>query len=210
MINHTQRPADFVALRGLDDTILQDLRYSTTNNFTGSIVHGYEANNAWLTRQAAEALVKVQKAIQYWGLSLYIFDAFRPQRAVQHFVDWSYEPENLALQQRFYPNMTKRQLFELGYIATRSSHMRGSTVDLTLATQTENGWQELDMGTEFDVFGLSAAPDYPDLTLTQRTNRLLLRSIMLQHGFHGFELEWWHFTLNNEPYPEHYFDFIVE
>ncbi len=210
MINHTQRPADFVKLSAYDATILQDLRYSTTNNFTGTIVNGYNANHAWLTRQAAEALVQVQQAIQPWGLSLYIFDAYRPQRAVQHFIHWSYEPENEVLQTRFYPNMTKRQLFELGYLATRSSHMRGSTVDLTLATQTEQGWQELDMGTEFDFFGLPAAPDYPHLTLTQRTNRLLLRSIMLQQGFHGFELEWWHFTLNNEPYPEHYFDFTVE
>ncbi|WP_020558201.1 M15 family metallopeptidase [Thiofilum flexile] len=210
MFDHTQRPANFVELKALAPSILQDLRYSTNNNFTGTVVTGYQANNAWLTHQAATALAQVQTAIQPWGLSLYIFDAYRPKRAVQHFIDWSYQPEDPTLQQRFYPNMTKRQLFEQGYIATRSSHMRGSTVDLTLATHTEHGWQELDMGTEFDVFGLSAAPDYPELTLTQRNNRLLLRSIMLQHGFHGFELEWWHFTLNNEPYPEHYFDFIVE
>lgn len=210
MIDTTKRPSDFVELRAYAPSILQDLRYSTPNNFTGTVVSGYNANNAWLTRKTAETLAQVQQAIQPWGLSLYIFDAYRPKQAVQHFIDWSYQAENPALQQRFYPHMTKRQLFELGYIATRSSHMRGSTVDLTLATQTAQGWQELDMGTEFDVFGLSAAPDYADLSLTQRTNRLLLRSLMLQHGFHGFELEWWHFTLNNEPYPEHYFDFVVD
>lgn len=210
MIDTTKRPNDFVELKVYAPSILQDLRYSTPNNFTGTVVRGYHANNAWVTRKTAEALAQVQQAIQPWGLALYIFDAYRPKRAVQHFIDWSYQPENPTLQQRFYPNMTKRQLFELGYIATRSSHMRGSTVDLTLATQTEQGWQELDMGTEFDVFGLSAAPDYTDLSLTQRNNRLLLRSLMLQHGFHGFELEWWHFTLNNEPYPEHYFDFVVD
>ena len=210
MFDHTKRPIDFVALNAYAPTIIQDLWYSTANNFTGTVVTGYHANNAWLTQKAASALAQVQAAIQPWGLSLYIFDAYRPQRAVQHFIEWSYQPEDPVLQQRFYPNMTKRQLFEQGYIATRSSHMRGSTVELTLATQTEQGWQELDMGTEFDVFGISAAPDYAALSQTQRNNRLLLRSLMLQHNFHGFELEWWHFTLNNEPYHEHYFDFIVE
>jgi len=199
-------PEPFVYVRDVVPDIREDMRYFGANNFMGRPVNGYDAPRAILTRPAAEALAKVQQDLTPWELGLQVFDAYRPQRAVSHFLRWEQEAESSATRARFHPDLSKQSLFEQGYIASRSSHTRGSTIDLSLVSQDD---EELDMATEFDFFGVESAPDYLKLDVQQRANRLLLRTVMEKHGFKGFSLEWWHFTLVNEPFPDQYFDFPV-
>ena len=203
-------PRGFVYLSEFAPNIVLDLRYHSSNNFLGRAVEGYLANEAILTLAAAKALQHVQDYAAEFGLGLKIFDAYRPQRAVEHFLRWETEAENPELAQRFHPHLTKAELFEQGYIAKRSSHTRGSTVDLTLIDLSDSSQTELEMGTEFDFFGETSAPLYAKLPVQQRANRLLLKSVMERYGFQGFDLEWWHFTLRQEPYPRQYFDFLVQ
>lgn len=206
----TSLPIGFVRLSTYAPTIIRDLRYVGSNNFLGATVEGYLKNEAILTIAAAKALVQVQTALLEFGLGLKIFDAYRPQRAVAHFLRWEHKPEDRAIAARFHPDLSKAELFAQGYIAKRSSHTRGSTVDLGLVNLQSPTYLELDMGTEFDFFGKASAPDYPKLTPDQRANRLLLKLVMERYGFQGFSLEWWHFTLRHEPYPHQYFDFVVQ
>jgi D-alanyl-D-alanine dipeptidase len=200
-------PDNFIYIEDLDLGIEEDLRYAGNNNFLGTKVDGYEASKAILTKPAASALAIAQQTARQKSLSLIIFDAFRPTRAIEHFHQWENEPENPELQKRFYPGLNKHALFESGYIANRSSHSRGSTVDLSLIHQKTR--QALDMGTEFDFFGEASWLDYPHLSQKQFENRHLLKDIMTQAGFETFPMEWWHFTLVNEPYPDTYFDFVI-
>lgn len=209
-MTQTQLPTGFVRLSAYAPTIIRDLRYYGSNNFLGETVDGYQKNEAILTTAAAKALVQVQNDLAEFGLGLKIFDAYRPQRAVSHFLRWEHRPEDRQIAKRFHPDLSKSELFAQGYIAKRSSHTRGSTVDLSLVDLKTTTQPELDMGTEFDFFGSASAPDYPKLTLNQRANRLLLKLIMERYGFQGFSLEWWHFTLRHEPYPHQYFDFVVQ
>ena len=209
-MTQAQLPTGFVRLSAFAPTVIRDIRYSSSNNFLGEKVDGYLNNEAILSTAAAKALVQVQAALAEFGLGLKIFDAYRPQRAVAHFLRWEHTPEDRQIAAHFHPDLSKSELFAQGYIAKRSSHTRGSTVDLSLVNLQNNAHPELDMGTEFDFFGKASAPNYPKLTADQRANRLLLKLIMEGYGFQGFGLEWWHFTLRHEPYPHQYFDFVVQ
>jgi zinc D-Ala-D-Ala dipeptidase len=206
----TTMPAGFVYLDEAVPGLVVDLRYYTSNNFVGAPVDGYLQPRPILSRPAAMALNGVQKALQPLGLSLKVFDAYRPQRAVNHFVRWGTDLADRKTKAVYYPDVAKENLFKEGYIAAQSSHSRGSTVDLTLVYRNASGGnQELDMGSPFDYFGPISWPTSLQVTPQQRANRLLLRSLMVAHGFAPYAQEWWHFTLRSEPYPDTYFNFPV-
>jgi zinc D-Ala-D-Ala dipeptidase len=196
-------PADFVSLARVDASIALDLRYATADNFVGARIDGYDTPRCLLTRAAAEALARVQSDLRAEGLGLRVFDCYRPQRAVDHFVRWSRAPDDAVAKARHYPAVEKRELFARGYIAVRSGHSRGSTVDLTLA---DRAGRELDLGTPFDFFDPRAAGDSRDVPEAAQALRAKLRAAMLQRGFVPYAAEWWHFTLATEPYPETIFD----
>lgn len=202
--------AGFVHVDEVAPEVVQELRYATTNNFVGERIDGYEAGRALLTRPAAEALQAVAAELQEAGLRLKLFDAYRPQRAVMHFVRWAQDTADTRTKADYYPRVAKADLFKLGYIALESGHSRGSTVDLTLLEQTDDGpWREVDMGTPFDFFGEEAASRSKLVSEAQQVRRRQLREVMERHGWVAYEAEWWHFTLGSEPYPETYFDFPV-
>lgn len=200
-------PEGFVLLADAVPDILQEIRYYSTYNFVGSRIDGYEQPCAILTAEAAQALRAVSDELLAQGYRLKVYDAYRPQSAVDHFVRWAEEREDSAMQPYFYPEEDKSQLFAHGYIAARSSHSRGSTVDLTLLDEVTG--KELDMGGTFDYFGTPSHTDYAGLTPEQQANRALLRDAMLRHGFRAIKTEWWHFTFQEEPFPDTYFDFPV-
>ena len=199
------RPAGFVDLAEAVPGIVVDLRYLGENNFVGTPIEGYEAGNCYISKEAALALASVQEELAAFGLGLKVFDAYRPQRAVDHFIRWAEDLDDTKMKPAFYPRVSKQHLFRDGYIAARSGHSRGSTVDLTIVS--EDG--ELDMGTPFDFFGSESHGASLAVTPQQRANRALLRSVMTKHGFRPLAEEWWHFTLDDEPYPGTYFDFPV-
>ena len=201
------RPADFVRLGDAVPGIVLDIRYYGADNFVGAPVDGYEAPAAILTRPAATALQQVQAWLHARGFGLKVFDAYRPQAAVDHFVRWAADLSNSRTKADYYPDVPKSELFARGYIAGKSGHTRGSTVDLTVVRLSDGA--ELDMGTPYDFFGAESAVDYEDLTDAQRANRRLLADAMQAHGFAPYPEEWWHYTLADEPYPETYFDFPV-
>lgn len=200
-------PSGFVDLKKTVPSLVIELRYYDINNFVGQRIDGYEAPVCYVSTSAAHALKAVQAELLSFGLGLKVFDAYRPQRAVNHFVRWAKDLNDTKMKEYYYPNVQKSELFEQGYIAAHSGHSRGSTVDVTLI-DLETG-KELDMGTGFDFFSPISWPTSMAVTVQQRANRLLLRSIMLRHGFRPLQEEWWHFTLENEPYPTTYFDFPV-
>lgn len=200
-------PPGFVDVKKAVPGVVVELRYATPNNFLGTPVDGYESSRAVISEPAAQALARVQADLKVFGLGLKIFDAYRPQRAVDHFVRWARDPGDTRNKAQYYPDVDKRDLFKLDYIAERSGHSRGSTVDLTLVSLTDA--QELDMGSGFDFFGVESWPDHPTLSTQQRANRMLLQQVMTRHGFKPYPKEWWHFTLIDEPYPDTYFDFVV-
>ena len=160
-----------------------------------------------MTREAAAALKAVSDELIGMGYRLKIYDAYRPQAAVDHFARWALDPNDTRMKAYFYPDLDKGVLFRQGYIAKRSGHSRGSTVDLTLFDMAAG--KEVDMGGTFDWFGEESHPDYRGISSAQFKNRMLLREIMVAHGFKPLAEEWWHFTLANEPYPDTYFDFPV-
>ena len=186
-----------------------DLRYFGTDNFVGRRVAGYEANRLILTAPAAAALARVQAELDPFGLGLLVYDGYRPQRAVDDFVRWAEDLEDTRTKARFYPDVPKSALFERGYIAARSSHSRGSTVDLTIVTVEDDRVVPLDMGTPFDFFSPKSWPDSRAVSVDARTHRALLRAVMTKHGFRPLEQEWWHFTLVDEPFPKTAFDFPI-
>ncbi|MHC3994196.1 M15 family metallopeptidase [Thiomicrolovo sp. ZZH C-3] len=200
-------PPDFVDLKKAVPSLRIEARYFGSNNFVGRPVDGYEAPRCYLTRPAAGALKQAETALAPFGLGLKVFDAYRPQRAVDHFVRWAKDLDDTKMKAAYYPRVAKSVLFKAGYIAARSGHSRGSTVDLTLI-DLESG-AELDMGTGFDFFGPESWPESMAVTAQQRANRLLLRRVMTGAGFRPLPEEWWHFTLENEPYPDRYFDFPI-
>ena len=197
----------FVLLTDAVPDAILEIRYYSTYNFVGDRIDGYEQPVALLTREAAEALRAVSDDLVARGYRLKIFDAYRPQKAVSHFMRWALDFEDTRMKAYFYPELEKDVLFPLGYIAEHSGHSRGSTVDLTLFDMTTE--REVDMGGTFDYFGQLSHPDYTDITPEQYANRMLLREVMLAHGFRPLEEEWWHFTLDSEPYPDTYFTFPV-
>ena len=200
------RPDGFVSVTDVIPDALLDVRYYSTYNFVGERIDGYEAPIVLLTCEAADALAQVNQDMRAKGLRLVLYDGYRPQRAVDHFVRWA-ESADESMRTVFYPEVEKADLFERGFIARRSGHSRGSTIDLTLLD--EKTGMLLDMGGPFDFFGVLSHPDYPGVTETQHANRMLLRQAMLERGFKPLSTEWWHFTLVNEPYPNTYFDFPV-
>lgn len=202
-------PSRFIDLKKTVPNLVVDLRYFDKDNFIGQRIDGYEAPVCYASTSAAESLKAVQSELLSFGLGLKVFDAYRPQRAVNHFVRWAKDLNDMKMKMKeyYYPNVEKSDLFEKGYIAAHSGHSRGSTVDVTLI-DLETG-KELDMGSGFDFFSPISWPTSLAVTVQQRANRLLLRSIMLHHGFRPLQEEWWHFTLENEPYPTTYFDFPI-
>ncbi|WP_405567661.1 M15 family metallopeptidase [Polaribacter sp. Asnod6-C07] len=201
-------PKGFVYLADVDASIQKELRYLSNNNFIGKPIDGYINNCVIVSKETAEALKKVQTILNKKGLSLKIFDAYRPQQAVDHFVRWAKVLNDTLMKQQYYPKVPKSQLFNLGYIASKSGHTRGSTTDLTIVDKKTG--EELDMGSPFDFFGIESHPFYTNITKKQKENRMLLRKVMLANGFKPYDHEWWHFTLKNEPFPKTYFNFPIQ
>lgn len=196
----------FVIVSDLDPTIVTSIKYATNDNFIGKPLDGYFQPIAILTRPAATALIEVNKELQRRGLALKIFDAYRPQRAVEQIIRWSHDSDDTLMRQKFYPRLKKVDLRYQGYISKRSKHAMGSTVDLTIIDTATH--QELDMGTPFDFLDVKAHYNADGLSKQQRDNRKLLRTVMSRHGFYPIEAEWWHFTLRHQPYNTA-FDFPV-
>ena len=201
-----QVPKGFASLSGIEGIHIE-AKYKTNDNFTGRPVNGYNQLEVMLTVEAIEALKAAQREFVQDGYGIKVFDAYRPQKAVDDFVQWAAIETDTLNKQAFYPNLKKSQLFTFGYIAARSGHSRGSTLDLTLVyLKGEKRLEEVDMGGSYDYFGEVSHVLYKDLTVKQKAARMYLRRIMLKHGFQPYEKEWWHFTLKNEPYPTTYFD----
>ncbi|HWM84041.1 MAG TPA: M15 family metallopeptidase [Pseudolabrys sp.] len=210
LLQPSSYPKGFVDLAAVAPDIVVDLRYAGSDNFVGRRIDGYEAPRCILTQRAAQALAAVQRDMSEHGLGLKVFDCYRPERAVAHFLRWAREGADTAMKARHYPQLDKRELFRRGYIARRSGHSRGSTVDLTLVRTSASGAHELDMGTSFDFFSTAAGSGAVGLTAQQRFNRHRLAEAMKRRGFRGYAKEWWHFTLAQEPFPHTYFDFVVQ
>ncbi len=230
-VHASERPDAFVEIREVIPDAIMDIRYFSEHNFVGARVDGYKAPMCYLTREAAQA--RVQADIAPFGFGIKIYDCFRPQRAVDHFARWAEDVQNVATQKEFYPTVDKRHLFRDGYIADRSGHSRGSTVDLSIVelppakqpqfilgvTEQKECFlpegerfadNSIDMGTGFDCFDELSHPENPALNTRQRLNRLLLKTLMEKHGFRHYDKEWRHFTLADEPFPDTYFDFVVK
>jgi D-alanyl-D-alanine dipeptidase len=225
-------PAGFVDLHDVIPSVVLDIRYYTAHNFVGERVDGYNAPKCIITKKAADALAGVQKELMDSGLSLKVYDCYRPQRAVSHFVRWAKDIGDTRTKKEFYPTVDKRDLFRDGYIAERSGHSRGSTIDLTIVpipVPAQEGYipgqtlhecwlpaekrfkdNGIDMGTGFDCFHELSHTANREIGETQRINRLLLKTLMEKHGFVNYDREWWHYTLKGEPYPDTYFDFVIE
>ena len=200
-------PSGFVTLTDVIPDAILEIRYFSTFNFVGTRVDGYEEPVALITREAARALKAVSDEAMSLGYRLKIWDTYRPQMAVDHFCRWGENVADTLTKQFFYPYLDKDVVFELGFIARRSGHSRGSVVDLTLVDMKDG--RDIDMGYGFDWFGEESHPDYKGITEEQYMNRMLLRTLMVKHGFRPIEEEWWHFILKDEPYPDTYFTFPV-
>ena len=200
-------PSGFVLLADHVPGVIQEIRYYSTYNFIGERIDGYEEPCALLTKEAARALKAISNELMVQGYRIKVFDAYRPVSAVKHFMLWGIEDQDVRMKPYFYPDLQKQELFAKGYIAKESSHSRGSTIDLTLLDMATG--RELDMGSPFDRFGEISHPDYRGITQEQYDNRMLLRRAMLRGGFEPIDCEWWHFTLQDEPFPDTYFDFPV-
>lgn len=201
--------ADFVILADIVPDIIQEIRYYTTYNFVGRRIPGYEEPVAIMTRKAAKALKNVSDELVEKGYRLKIFDAYRPTTAVRYFSQWARNTGDTLTKRYFYPDVNKADVYQLGYLSSRSAHSRGSTVDLTLFDM--NTEKEVDMGGTYDFFGEISHPSYrKGLSDEQIVLRMLLRETMVKYGFKPVSSEWWHFTLRNEPYPETSFDFPVK
>ena len=206
-VSWQQGRENFVSLtEAVPDAILE-IRYFGTYNFVGERIDGYLAPTALMTKKAADSLKAVSDDVMQLGYRLKIYDAYRPQCAVDHFVRWAANVSDTTMRRYFYPDVDKSRLFELEYIMEKSGHTRGSTVDLTLFDMSTG--KEVDMGGVFDWFGEESHPDYTGITPDQFANRMILREAMLRHGFKPLDSEWWHFTLREEPFPNTYFTFPV-
>ena len=200
--------SDFVNIAEEIPDLILEIRYYSSYNFVGDRIDGYEAPLALMTKEGAAALKVASDELVSKGYRLKIFDAYRPQTAVNHFIRWAEDVPDVRMKEYFYPDVDKSLLFELEFICAKSSHSRGSTVDLTLFDMQSG--REVDMGGTFDWFGDLSYPDYEGITEAQKENRRILRDAMLDAGFKPFDTEWWHFTLADEPYPDTYFDFPVK
>lgn len=230
-VEQISRPSDFAVMNEVLPYALFEIRYFEENNFVGSPVDGYKEPLCFLTKKAGVALEKVYQEAKSRGYTLKIFDCYRPQRAVDHFVRWAKDLKDQKMKSKYYPNEDKSVLFEKGYIAEKSGHSRGSTLDLTLAVPVSDDerkrsvWElvksfftmddylysakELDMGTSYDFFDSLSHTADPRITKKQKQNRFLLKELMEKHGFVNYDKEWWHYTLKDEPYKDTYFNFPV-
>ena len=225
-LSPTDDSSQFVTLTDAVPDVILEIRYFGTYNFVGARIDGYEQPTALMTRIAADSLKAVSDDVMVQGYRLKIYDAYRPQKGVDHFVRWAADIPDTLMKAYFYPDLDKSVLFDQEYIMAKSGHTRGSTVDLTLFDMTTE--KELDMGGTFDWFGPESHPDFcgnPDtgeytgdntksptgrsITAEQFANRMILRKAMLRHGFKALDSEWWHFTLKDEPFPDTYFTFPV-
>jgi D-alanyl-D-alanine dipeptidase len=200
-----QPKPDFVELKEYVPGVLIDLRYAGNDNFVGKPIDGYQNKKCLMSREAANALKGAQQEARKMGYSIKVFDAYRPQRAVDHFVRWAKNLNDTLNKQKYYPKVKKSMLFEQDYIAAKSGHSRGSAIDLTLVDQSG---KELDMGTGWDYFGSVSWPTSNEVSKQQQENRMTLQTLMKNNGFMPIKTEWWHFYLKNEPYPDTYFDFV--
>jgi D-alanyl-D-alanine dipeptidase len=207
-IGFSQLPKGFVYVDEIIPDIHFELRYYTTYNFVGEVIDGYTANKLILTKEAADALKLVQEELEQQNFCLKVYDGYRPQRAVNHFMVWAKDLNDTINKHIFYPNVDKKDLFSEEYIAARSGHSKGSTLDLTIIDG--NTGEPLDMGSPYDFFGHESWVDYQGISEKQKANRQLLQTVMLKHGFKNYPKEWWHFTLKNEPFPDTYFDFPIK
>jgi len=198
--------SDFVPIYKVIDDAAYDIRYYSPNNFTGNKIDGYKAPIAYMTNAGAKALSIAAEDLRKQGYRLLIWDTYRPQKAVDNFVKWI-NNDNDGGDKSFFPNLKKSDLLKGQYIMAKSGHSRGSTVDLTLIKKDGSF---VDMGGTFDLFSEISHPDYKKLTKEQKKNRKILHDAMIKAGFKGIDSEWWHFTLENEPYPDTYFDFDIE
>ncbi|MCL5129934.1 M15 family metallopeptidase [Algibacter sp. L4_22] len=208
VFSFAQLPKGFVYVKDIIPDLNVELRYNTTYNFVGKRVDGYKSNRLILTKQAAEALRLVQAELEDENLCLKVYDGYRPQQGVNHFIRWARDLSDTINKSIFYPKINKRILFKSGYIATRSGHSRGSTIDLTIVDG--NTGDILDMGSPFDFFGEASWVNYPNISEKQKENRQILQSVMRKYGFRNYSKEWWHFTLRGEPFPKTFFDFPIE
>jgi D-alanyl-D-alanine dipeptidase len=202
-----QRPDSFVDVASLAPGLMIEMRYATTHNFVGIPIEGYEQPVCYLTRPAAVALAQVAADLEPRGLTLKVYDCYRPARAVAHFVRWARNLGDQKMKAEFYPHVDKSTLFRDGYIAALSGHSRGSTTDLTLARKDTG--EALDMGTPFDFFSPRSWPSDRSISAEAQNNRALLAQAMGSRNFRPYDKEWWHFTLRHELYPQTYFDFVV-
>lgn len=227
-----QLPENFVHLKEIAPSIIQEMRYAGSHNFVGKPIRGYNANSCILTHPAAKALKQVQAQLSKHNYSLKVYDCYRPQMAVEEFYAWSQDPKNQTMKREFYPRINKKKLFKKEYIALYSGHSRGSTVDLTIVDlnnlqqseftqntklqpcyanyQTRFHDNSIDMGTGFDCLDKSANHGYKHISKQAKQNRLFLKSIMQENGFRPYRKEWWHYTLRDEPYKKDYFNFEVK
>jgi len=208
--NNSKLPQGFVYLADIAPEIEQYAMYAKEDNFLGCVVTGYERETVVCTEQSAQALKKVNAELNKFNLGLKVFDAYRPQRAVNHFKEWSLDASDQLCKADYYPNINKKDLFDKGYIALLSGHSRGSTIDLTIIDLKTR--KELDMGTRIDFMDELAHTENPNISSEAKKNRLMFRLIMEKYGFENYPKEWWHFTLKNEPFPrkpEDHFDFPI-
>lgn len=204
-------PEGFVDLERFIPGLMVEARYAGTDNFIGSPIDGYDAPKVIVSQEAANALKSVQEQLTSLGYSLKVFDGYRPQRAVDHFMRWIKDKTDRKNKQVYYPSVSKGRLVSDGYIAEKSGHSRGSTVDITVMQVLPDGTRvELDMGSPWDYFGSISSPFSGEVSEDARANRMMLRMQMIAAGFKPYEAEWWHFTLTDEPYPDTYFDFPIE
>ncbi|MEN8768289.1 MAG: M15 family metallopeptidase [Candidatus Arcticimaribacter sp.] len=203
-----QIPEEFGYIKEEIPSIVLDIRYATKHNFMGRVVNGYASPKVVLTQKALSTLKKAQADFKRLGFGIKIFDAYRPQKAVDDFMQWIKAENDTLMKHHYYPHLNKSELLPQGYIASKSGHSRGSTLDLTLIyLEGENAANEVDMGGEWDFFGKRSNYAFPDISAKQKENRALLRRVMSKHGFIPYAQEWWHFTLAEEAFPEVYFNF---
>lgn len=203
-----QLPDGFVYVKSIIPDLDVELRYNTKNNFIGKRIDGYQSNKLILTKETALALKQVQEELLSQNLCLLVYDGYRPQKAVNHFMRWAENLTDTVNKKAFYPDVDKLNLFVEEYIAARSGHSKGSTLDVTIIDG--NTGKPLDMGSNYDFFGEASWVDYQNITDQQKANRKLLQTVMLKYGFKNYPKEWWHFTLKNEPFPNTYFNFPVK
>lgn len=203
-----QLPEGFIYAEHVIPDLAVSLSYFSNDNFVGTSIDGYYAHKLIITEETAKALKLVQEDLLENNLCLKVYDGYRPQQAVNHFIRWAKDLNDTINKQSYYPDVDKKDLFKEEYIAAKSGHSKGSTLDLTIIDSNTN--QPLDMGSSYDFFGQESWVNYNNITEEQKSNRKLLQIVMLKNGFKNYPREWWHFTLINEPFPNTYFDFPVK